>query len=380
MRTRSVWTDHDGRFMAEALKLARRGCTRVEPNPAVGAVIVRSGQIIGRGWHKRFGADHAEVAAIKDARGRGRRVRGGTLYVTLEPCCHVGKTPACTEAILREGFSRIVVAAADPSRHAGGKGIRLLHSRAVAVEVGLLAESARELNAWFYTYHETGRPWVIGKWAQTLDGKLACANGRSQWITSTPSRKHAHGVRRSVQAIVTGIGTVLADDPELTVRFVRPSSAGQPTRVVLDPHLRIPVSSNLVAGAGAVETVIVTGRRVDSKRRAALEAAGCRIQTQSLSRGKLNLRAVVDDLGRQGSARVLIEAGATLMSAFLAEDLVDELVVFQAPAMAVDDRARQLAGRHPKQVTQFIDRFRYHQVRQVGDDLMLVLRREVGDP
>jgi len=376
MRSENELRDRDRPFMAEAIRLARRGLTKVEPNPAVGAVIVRSGKILGRGFHKRFGSDHAEIVAIKDARSRGSSIRRATLYVTLEPCCHTGKTPPCTEAIVREHFARVVIAAPDPSEKVAGRGIHVLRRHGIRVDIGLLNDRARQLNAWFYAYHERHRPWVIAKWAQTLDGKLACSTGRSQWISSQAARKRVHTLRRSVQAIVTGIGTVLADDPELTVRLTSPSPAGPAIRAVLDPALRIPLRSKLVATARTTPTVIFAGHNADPEKASKLAKHGCQIHTQRSRRGKLDLSTVIDQLGVQGRPRVLVEAGPRLISKFLIDDLVDELIIFQAPTFALDDRARQFAGRHPTRVADFIDRFRHHKARKAGDDLMLVLRRK----
>jgi len=378
------WTDLDRGFMGEALKLARRGRTMVEPNPAVGAVIVKSGKIIAVGYHKRFGGPHAEVGALEGARSQGvGSLGGGSMYVTLEPCCHWGKTGPCTEAIIRGGINRVVVACSDPSGDVNGRGIRALRKAGVKVEVGLMADEARELNAWFFKYHRTGRPWVIGKWAQTLDGKLGCGSGESKWISSQPSRKEVHKLRRSVQAIVTGIDTVLADDPELTVRLVKPNPAGPPIRAVLDTRLRVPLGSKLVTSAATGPVLIFTGPNASRTRRMTLLNRGCRIvEVRRLTAGPgprmsgLDLGEVLDELAKLGAARVLVEAGPRLASGFLAADLLDEVVICQSPKLAMDHRARQLSGQNARQVADFLDRFRYHAVRKRGDDLILVLWRK----
>ena len=369
------WTESDRRFMASALRLARRGLTRVEPNPAVGAVLVQSDGPIGQGWHRQFGKSHAEIEAIEDARRLGNDLHGSTLYVTLEPCCHWGKTGPCTEAILREGIARVVVAAADPFDRVGGKGIKQLQDGGVSVEVGLLEAEARALNAWWYKFYETGRPWVIGKWAQTLDGKFACANGHSQWISSPASRKVVHALRWSVRAIVTGSGTVASDDPELTVRLAKVSPAGPPLRVVLDSRARIGCDSRLVATSREVPVLVMTGPQVDPQREDALRAGGCEVWRVGADEDGLDLDEVVGELGRRGAGRVLVEAGATLMSGFLRRGLLDELVVFVSSALAMDPEARQLSGLSPETVDQFERRYALRSVRRVGDDVMLVLWR-----
>jgi diaminohydroxyphosphoribosylaminopyrimidine deaminase/5-amino-6-(5-phosphoribosylamino)uracil reductase len=369
------WIDLDRHLMAEAISLARKGQTTVEPNPAVGAIIARSTAIIGKGYHRRFASAHAEVEAINDALAKGHNLRGATMYVTLEPCCHIGKTPPCVDAIIREGISRVVVAVKDPSDKVKGKGIRTLRKAGIRVEVGLLTQEAQAINAWFFKVHETHRPWVIGKWAQTLDGKLACSTGDSQWISSSASRKLVHKLRRSVQAIVTGIGTVSRDNPELTVRLVRPSPAGPPLRVVLDAELRTRPDSKLVRSAIKLPTIIYTSGRASSVRKRKLEARNCQIRCARSVRGCLDLQQIIDELGQMGVARVLVEAGPRLISSFLAVNLFDEIIVFQSPTFALDHRALQLTGQDLRKISNLLVGFRFDRVQRAGDDVILVLRR-----
>ncbi|OHB68552.1 MAG: riboflavin biosynthesis protein RibD, partial [Planctomycetes bacterium RBG_13_62_9] len=235
----------DEKSMRSALKLAEKGISSVEPNPAVGCVIVKAGQVIGKGYHKKFGQAHAEVNAIEDCQTLGVRPEGGTMYVTLEPCCHQGKTGPCTQAIIAARVARVVAATQDPSEHANGKGLEQLRQAGIDVEVGVCEQEARLLNAPFFKYVTTGKSWVVLKWAQSIDGKLAYADQspEQRWITNEASRNDAHRLRRRVGAIVVGINTVLADDPTLTPR---PSKGKRPMRVVLDDALKIPLGSRLL--------------------------------------------------------------------------------------------------------------------------------------
>ena len=240
-----------------ALKLAARGVGSVEPNPAVGAVIVKDGQIIGKGFHKKFGGPHAEINALVDCRAKGLDPVGAALYVTLEPCCHFGKTPPCADALIEAKIARVVTAVMDPSPHAAGKGIEKLRAAGIEVEVGICEKEAALLNAPFFKFAKTNLPWVILKWAQSIDGKLAYANPAAdgQWLSNGQSRKDAHDLRRRVQAILVGIKTVIADDPLLTPR---PSKGKNPLRVVLDVDLRMPHESKLLQTAKEFPLLVVT--------------------------------------------------------------------------------------------------------------------------
>ncbi len=317
--------------MSEALTLARRGLGCVEPNPMVGAVIVRGDRVIGRGWHRRFGGPHAEIEALRDAADRGEDVRGATIYVTLEPCCHVGKTGPCTEAILAAGLGGVVAAVEDPNPAVAGKGLTRLREAGLAVEVGLLADEARELLAEYLKLRRTGRPWVICKWAQTLDGRIATRAGHSQWISSEASRQRVHQLRAVCDGILIGIGTARHDDPRLTNRT---GQGRQPTRVVLDEDLDLSAESQLARTTGEAPLLVATTQDGLDARPAhadALRAAGAELLALPRTAHGVDLPALLDELGRRQWTRLLVEGGSGVLGAFLGGHLADELRVFLAP-------------------------------------------------
>ena len=315
--------------MRRALELARRGIGFVEPNPAVGAVIVADdGRAVGEGWHERFGGPHAEVMALVAA---GEAARGATLFVTLEPCCHFGKTPPCTRAVIAAGIRRVVVATVDPATHVSGGGLAELRAAGVEVEVGLMADDARRLIAPFTKLMTTDLPWVHAKWAMTLDGKIASRTGSSRWITNEESRAVAHQLRGRMDAILVGIGTILADDPLLTAR---PPGPRTPIRIVLDSTARTPLASQLVRTAREFRTVVVVTQHAPEDRRAALRAAGVEVLVISEdSVGHPDLRLVLGELGRQQRTNVLVEGGGRVLGQCFDQGLVDEVHAFIAPKL-----------------------------------------------
>jgi diaminohydroxyphosphoribosylaminopyrimidine deaminase/5-amino-6-(5-phosphoribosylamino)uracil reductase len=326
-------SEADHPFMTRALNLAVRGEGRVEPNPMVGAVIVRDGQIVGEGWHQEFGGPHAEIKALNDA---GEHARGATLYVTLEPCCHHGKTPPCTDALIQAGIVRVVAALEDPFRQVAGQGFAQLRSAGVHVEVGLGAEGARFLLAPYLQRVSTGRPWVIAKWAMTLDGKVATVTGESKWITGERARGHAHLIRGRVDGILVGVGTVLADDPLLTARAENGKRIGPrlATRIILDHHLRAPPESKLAGTAGATPVLIVHGADADPERKRALAAAGCELLPFSGATPADQLSALLWELGTIRSfTNLLVEGGPRVLASFLEASLVDEVHCYIAPKL-----------------------------------------------
>lgn len=322
----------DRDFMQRALDLAARGLGRVEPNPMVGAVVVRGGEVVGEGFHARFGGPHAEVVALDAA---GDAARGADLYVTLEPCCHHGKTPPCTQAVLHAGIRRVVAAVTDPFPEVGGRGLARLREAGVAVEVGLMEAEARRLNAAFFKRVLTGLPLVIAKWAMTLDGRLAAGSGRSRWISSEAGRRRVHEVRAVCDAVIVGAGTVAADAPSLTVRLAPlPEVRPQPARVLLDDALvtdpaRPPAST--VADAPVLVYTSPAALEREAARADALRRAGCEVIESAEAEGGLDLRAVLQDLARRGMSRVLLEGGSRVFGAFFAARLVDRVMVFVAP-------------------------------------------------
>ena len=319
--------------MKAALKLARRGLGAVEPNPAVGAVIVKDNRIIGKGYHKKFGGPHAEINALEDGIQSGNDPGGATMYVTLEPCCHQGKTGPCTQALITAGLAKVIVAMIDPSEHARGQGIEQLRQAGIEVKTGPCETEARLLNAPFVKYAATGQCWVTLKWAQSIDGKLArteTGDGH-RWISNELSRKDVHKLRRRAQAILVGIKTVLADDPLLTAR---PSKGRKAMRIVLDNHLRIPPDCQLLQTAKKSPVMIVTRQHsVDTNPHVAeqVRRTGAELLVYPQTHDRSNLVFLLDELSRRGTAHLLVEGGPTVLTSFLKENLADEMIVYIAP-------------------------------------------------
>ncbi len=327
-----TFTPSDTVAMRRALELGRRGAGHVEPNPQVGAVVVAAdGTIVGTGWHAAFGGPHAEAVALAAA---GSAARGGTLYVSLEPCCHHGKTPPCTAAIIAAGVTRVVVAAGDPFPEVAGRGLAALRAAGLVVETGLLADEARRLTAPFRKLVETGMPWVIAKWAMSLDGRLAAGPGGDRWISSAGSRALAHALRGRCDAIAVGIGTVLADDPLLTAR---PAGPRRPLRIVLDSTARLPLESALVRTARDAAVLVAAGPAACADRVAALRAAGCEVwQGNSRGHGE-RLRELLVELGRRRLTNLLVEGGAEVLRTLFSADAADEIQAFVAPRVIGGD-------------------------------------------
>jgi diaminohydroxyphosphoribosylaminopyrimidine deaminase/5-amino-6-(5-phosphoribosylamino)uracil reductase len=359
----------DRGFMAQALALAERGLWTTTPNPRVGCVIVRDGEVIGEGWHVRPGTAHAEVAALAAARARGNDPRGATLYVNLEPCNHVGRTGPCAEAILEAGIARVVIAMLDPHAPAAGGAAKLM-AAGVAVELGVEADRARELNIGFVSCHTRGRPWVRSKLAASLDGRTALANGASQWITGEAARADGHAWRARACAVLTGIGTVLQDDPALTVRAVE--TTRQPLRVVVDRHSDTPARARVLADGHAL--IVTAGARNPSW------PAELAVLQLPDGEGRVDLLAMMHALGERGINELHVEAGAKLNGALVAAGLIDEFLVYVAPSL-LGDPARGMIER-PAPLAALADRtpLAFHAVDRVGDDLRVVARvtREAG--
>jgi diaminohydroxyphosphoribosylaminopyrimidine deaminase/5-amino-6-(5-phosphoribosylamino)uracil reductase len=322
-------TDADRLHLERSLELAHNGLGRVHPNPVVGAVLVRDGEVLGEGWHEEFGGPHAEVNAIADAEGAD--LQGATLYVSLEPCAHQGKTPPCTDAIVAAGLGRVVIASDDPSAKASGRGLGVLRDEGVEVCVaeGELAHRARLLNQAFRKHARTGRPWVLFKAAMTLDGKVATHGGDSKWISCESSRLRAHQWRASVDAVAVGVGTALADDPQLTARL--PRVHHQPRRVVFDSLARLPLAGNLVAEAPDVPLTVVVSRAAPRNAVEALETAGADVIVAAGEHEPARVRHALDALGAAGLTSILLEGGPHLAGAFLDAGEIDEVRLFLAP-------------------------------------------------
>ena len=369
-------TDTDEQYMREALILARQGRGRTSPNPVVGAVIVRDKVIIGRGWHQKAGTAHAEIHAINDA---GLATNNATLYVTLEPCCHQGRTGPCTEAIIAAGISRVVVAMVDPNPLVAGCGIEMLRKQGITVDTGVLAAEAANLNAPFIKWITCSMPFVTMKNGISLDGKIATRTGNSRWITGEASRLEVHRMRDASDAIITGIGTVLADDPELTTRL--PSGGKSPVRVVVDRLARTPLSSKLVTDGNA-HTIIAVSMEAPLDNVANLEALGLEILKLPEQGGRLDLGHLLRNLGQRCLTSIMVEAGGTLNSSFLFNNLVDKVVLFVAPKIIGGSGAPGPYGGYGIDSLSDAVELEDLVVRKLGSDLMVegyVKRRESRD-
>jgi len=372
----AITTDTDRLRLARAIELAQRGAGEVKPNPVVGAVVARDAEILGEGWHERYGGPHAEVNAI-DACGEDD-LTGATLYVSLEPCCHEGKTPPCTDAILRAGIGRVVVASDDPTEKASGRGLGILRDEGIEVVVadGELAARARLLNQAFRKHARVGRPWVLFKSAMTLDGKVATRAGDSQWISGEESRLLAHRWRASVDAVVVGIGTALADDPQLTARpdGILAELPRQPRRVVFDSLARLPIGSQLVAAAGRVPLTVVVSRAAGRSDADALEAAGAQVLVAAGENEPARVRAALDQLGAMGVTSVLLEGGPHLAGAFLDAGEIDEIRLFLAPVLLGGRTARDpLEGEGVERISEALRALTF-ECDRIGEDLLISAR------
>ena len=365
--TAAVFTDAATTLMRDALALAQQAIGLSDPNPRVGCVIATSdGRTIGRGHTQPAGAAHAEVMALRDTTARGETVRGATAYVSLEPCSHPGRTPPCCEALIAAGIARVVVAVADPNPLVAGQGIARLRAAGVAVETGLLADEARELNIGFFSRMQRGRPWLRLKAAISLDGRTALDNGVSQWITSEAARADGHAWRKRAGAVLTGVGTVQDDNPRLDVRLV--ATARQPLRVVVDSRLAMPPAARILDAPGAV--LVYAAAPAD--RAAALQARGAEVALLPGPAGKVDLRAMLQDLAARGINELHVEAGAKLNGSFVREGLVDEWLVYLAPKLL--GSGRDLATFGPLQHLADAVALRFHSIDRVGGDLRLLLR------
>lgn len=358
----------DRRLMARALQLAARGLDTTHPNPRVGCVIADGETVIAEGWHVRAGGPHAEADALSKA---GAAARGATAYVTLEPCCHTGRTPPCTAALIAAGVRRVVYGAADPNPRVNGGGEQALRAAGVEVSGGLLAAESERLNAGFMLRMRRGWPLVRSKIAATLDGRTALPDGRSQWLTGEPARNDVQRWRARSAAILTGIGTVLADDPAMTVREAGQPLPVQPLRVILDSGYRTPPSARILAQPGPVLLFGASSDPAGEGRSAALAARGALIESAPGAAGQVDLPTVLRRLGELEINEVWVEAGPELNGALLSAGLIDELVVYQS-ASALGASARGMFAMEPPAGLAMRPSFRLQEVRRVGDDLRLI--------
>ena len=354
----------DHGMMVRALQLAERGLWTTSPNPRVGCVLVRDGEIVGEGWHEKAGEPHAEIHAL---RATGDRARGATAYVTLEPCSHHGRTPPCAEALIAAGVSRVVAAMSDPNPLVAGQGLAMLRAAGIETASGLLESEARELNIGFVSRMTRGRPWLRLKAAASLDGKTALNNGISQWITGPDARRDGQLWRARACAIMTGIGTVRDDDPQLNVRDVE--TPRQPLRVVVDSRLETPLSARILQGA----TVLIAGAVDNAEKKAFLRSAGAEVLILPNAAGKVELKDLLEELARRGINEVHVEAGFKLNGSLLREGLVDELLLYLAPCLIGHDASGlfnlpALTSLDDKRLLQIRD------LRQIGEDIRLIAR------
>jgi len=361
----------DERYMQMALKLAKRGVGGVEPNPIVGCVIVKRERVIGQGWHKEFGGPHAEIMALEDCKKLKVSPRDGTMYVTLEPCCHEAKTGPCTEAIIDAGLRKAVVATIDPSAYASGKGIDLLREAGIEVQTGVCEREAKFLNAPFIKFATTGKCWVVLKWAQSLDGKLAYAEktDQDQWISNEQSRKDAHKLRRRAQAILVGINTVIADNPLL---MPRPSKGKKPIRIVLDNSLRIPIKCKLMRTTKKGRVIVCTSEsaiRANPKVAERIKKKGVEVLVYPDVEGRSNLHFLLDEISRRDVQQLLVEGGPSVLASFLVEQLADEVCVYIAPKIFGSGGSAEISQSLAELAA--VVGLEHVDIKRIGDDVRL---------
>jgi diaminohydroxyphosphoribosylaminopyrimidine deaminase/5-amino-6-(5-phosphoribosylamino)uracil reductase len=357
----------DKRFMRQALSLARRGLGSTSPNPVVGALVVKDGLIIGSGYHKRAGAPHAEVEAIAKA---GDGTRGATLYVTLEPCHHYGRTPPCTRAILESGISTVVVGIEDPNPHVEGGGGEYLRAQGVEVRCGVLEEECARANEVYIKYVTQGKPFVIVKGALTLDGWIATRTGNSKWITNEKSRGFVHTLRKISDAIMVGVETVIADDPLLTP-YLRKGPAPDPIRVIVDTNLRVPLTSRILTGETSTLTCIAAGSKVSTAQKKTLEGLGARVISCKVTGGQVDLEDLLDQLAKMSVCSVLVEGGANLFTSIIRERLVDKYYLFLAPKLLGGDNGVPFTRGEGCDIIKDCMGLKLVRVRRFDDDIMV---------
>jgi len=352
----------DTRYMRMALDLALQGAGRTSPNPLVGAILVRGGKIVSTGYHRRAGGDHAEIVALKRA---GKKARGATLYINLEPCSHYGRTPPCTLSVIQAGVKTVVAGMADPNPLVSGLGIRALRKAGIHVRLGVLEEESRRLNEAFTKYITRRVPFVILKLAASLDGKIAAATGHSRWITGPESRRRVHEMRNQVAAVVVGVGTIVADNPQLTCRI---PGGRNPIRIVLDSALRVPLSSRVLHERG--KTIVVAGTRALVKKVRAIERLGAEVWRLPLRAGGVPFASVLKEMGKREMVSVMVEGGAVTAGRALSEKVVDKVCFFYAPKIIGGDGLDMIAPigvrkmSHSRQINRI-------EVARVGKDFLV---------
>lgn len=353
-------------YMTMALELAEKGRGYTSPNPLVGAVIVKDDAVVGRGYHRAAGQAHAEVEAIADA---GGNCAGGTLYVTLEPCNHYGRTPPCTRAILDADITRVVVAMDDPNPGVAGGGNAFLESRDLSVSTGILREDALRQNAFFIKHVQTGLPYVIVKSAATLDGKIATDTGDSKWITGESARAHVHSLRHAVDGILVGVDTIRADNPRLTTRLTA-GGGKDPVRIILDTNLNIPESADVIDERHAAGTIVVTGERPAEGKKAALEKKGVRILAAPLRDGRIEPQGLMKILGKMNVTSVLVEGGSRVAASMLRAGVADRICFFYAPKILAGDGISMCRGPGPEKISEALS-IANIEIKRFDDDILI---------
>jgi diaminohydroxyphosphoribosylaminopyrimidine deaminase/5-amino-6-(5-phosphoribosylamino)uracil reductase len=356
-------TDID--FMTQALHLARKGQGRTSPNPMVGAVVVRQGKVIGRGYHQKAGGPHAERIALDQA---GTRAQGATLYVNLEPCNHFGRTPPCAELILERRIKKVVFGMPDPNPRVQGGGAEYLRRRGLEVVRGVLEEECRKLNEVFIKWITTGHPFVVLKAAASLDGRIASRTGDSKWISNERSRRLVHRIRNDVDAVLVGIGTVVLDNPLLTVRLER-GKIKDPLRIVIDPQLRIPLKARILDDPE--RTLIISGDQASSRRKKMLESRGVDIITLPLKEGRISIQEMLNTLGGKGITSLLVEGGAGVFGSFLMERQIDKFILFLAPLLIGGHKAKAMIGGEGVARISEALRFKKTAVKMLSGDILV---------
>lgn len=364
----------DSEYMKRALQLAENGIGRTNPNPLVGAVIVRDGRIIGEGWHEEYGKAHAEVNAINNAESSGETVKGTTVYVNLEPCCHYGKTPPCTELLIRKEVKRVVIGMLDPNPLVAGKGAQRLKDAGVEIEVatGMLEEECRKLNEVFCHFIQRRRPFIVLKAAMSLDGKIAAPSGESKWITEEAARRDVQLLRNRYSAIMAGVETVIKDDPELTCRL---EGGRNPMRIILDSSLRIPLDRKVLSDQQNNRTVVACTEKAAPGRASELEARGVKILLCKSRNGRIDLADLTVKLGGFSIDSVLLEGGATVNDSAFSQGIVDKLILYIAPKIIGGEKSKTVVGGRGIERLDQAYTLRIESMERVGEDLRIIAYR-----
>ncbi|NPA54251.1 MAG: bifunctional diaminohydroxyphosphoribosylaminopyrimidine deaminase/5-amino-6-(5-phosphoribosylamino)uracil reductase RibD [Aquificae bacterium] len=363
--------DKDTFFMREALKLAKKRKGLTHPNPTVGAVIVKDGKIIGKGYHEKAGKPHAEREAIKDALEKGYDISGSTMYVTLEPCCHYGRTPPCTEAIIDSRIKRVVIATLDPNPQVASKGVEILRKQGIEVKTGVLENEAKELNEDFFVYITEKRPFVHLKIAQSLDGKIATYTGSSKWITGEKARKYAHKLRKEATAVMVGVGTAIADNPSLTVRHIKTEK--QPKRILIDKDLKTPADFNIFSGDA--ETIVITSKNADKGKIKLLEKKGIRLIFLPLVENRFRIEDILDALYKEEIVHLLVEGGKNLITQFIHKNMFDRISLFIAPKIIGEEGISSIGKLGIEDINQAI-KLKRKKIKTLGEDVLMQFSKQ----